>query len=203
MFNSPPELEFETVEPVLLRHYIAGARQKRPTVPPEVSSYVVESYVRLRKQSKEEEEQKKSHSYTSARTLLGVLRLSQALARLRYADEVEQGDVDEALRLMEVSKESLYDDEDRERLVNSLLTVVSHGDVVIEGCRDHTRPIPTDRPPRRISKIPLHHPGSRIPPSPSLQTHYRIAFQEVGKPLRDETSLGDIFKAIVDVCAGK
>ena len=97
MHNSPPELGYETIDPLLVRHYIAGARQKRPTVPPEVSNYVVESYVRLRKQSKEEEEQKKSHSYTSARTLLGVLRLSQALARLRYSDEVEQGDVDEAL----------------------------------------------------------------------------------------------------------
>ena len=74
----------------------------------------MECYVRLRKQGKEDEEQKKSHTYTSARTLLGVLRLSQALARLRYSDEVEQGDVDEALRLMEVSKESLYDDEEKE-----------------------------------------------------------------------------------------
>ncbi|KAI0705890.1 MCM-domain-containing protein [Cytidiella melzeri] len=115
MHNSPPELEFETIDPLLIRHYIAGARQKRPTVPPEVSNYVVESYVRLRKQSKEEEEQNKSHSYTSPRTLLGVLRLAQALARLRYSDEVEHGDVDEALRLMEVSKESLYEDEDREK----------------------------------------------------------------------------------------
>lgn len=96
------------------RHYIAGARQIRPTVPAEVSNYVVESYVRLRKLSKEEEEQNKTHSYTSARTLLGVLRLSQALARLRYSPVVDQGDVDEALRLMEVSKESLYESEDND-----------------------------------------------------------------------------------------
>ncbi|KAI0782192.1 MCM2/3/5 family-domain-containing protein [Abortiporus biennis] len=115
MYNAPPDLEYDTIEPLLVRHYIAGARQKRPIVPPEVSQYVVESYVRLRKQSKEEEEQKKSHSYTSARTLLGVLRLAQALARLRYSDMVEQGDVDEALRMMDVSKESLYDDEDKEK----------------------------------------------------------------------------------------
>ena len=70
--------------------------------------------MRLRKHSKEETAQKKSHTYTSARTLLGVLRLAQALARLRFADVVEHGDVDEALRLMECSKESLEDDEDRE-----------------------------------------------------------------------------------------
>lgn len=91
------------------------ARNKRPTVPPEVSNYVVDSYVRLRKLSKEQEKENKAHSYTSARTLLGVLRLSQGLARLRFSDVVEHADVDEALRLMEVSKESLKDDDDRER----------------------------------------------------------------------------------------
>jgi hypothetical protein len=95
------------------RHYIAGARQKRPTVPQEVSNYIVESYVRLRKESAADEQDEKSKSYASARTLLGVLRLSQALARLRYSDAVEHGDVDEALRLMEASKESLIDEEER------------------------------------------------------------------------------------------
>lgn len=132
MHNSHPELQHTVIDPTVMRlayfnimaspinanflprHYIAVARQKRPTVPREVSSYVVDSYVRLRKQSKDEELQNKSHTYTSARTLLGVLRLSQALARLRWSDVVEHSDVDEALRLMECSKESLQDEEDRE-----------------------------------------------------------------------------------------
>lgn len=83
-------------------------------MPPEVSNYIVDAYVRLRKQSKDEEEQNKSHTYTSARTLLGVLRLAQALGRLRFSDVVEYGDVDEALRLMECSKESLQDDADKD-----------------------------------------------------------------------------------------
>jgi DNA replication licensing factor MCM7 len=96
------------------RHYIALARQKRPTVPPQVSNYVVNSYVRLRKVSKDEEQENKSHTYTSARTLLGVLRLAQALARLRFSNTVEHADVDEALRLMDVSKESLQEDADKE-----------------------------------------------------------------------------------------
>ena len=98
-----------------LSHYIALARERRPTVPREVSDYVVKAYVRLRKMQKDQEDNNKTHSYTSARTLLGVLRLAQALARLRFADTVEIADVDEALRLMEVSKESLLDDEDKER----------------------------------------------------------------------------------------
>jgi DNA replication licensing factor MCM7 len=58
---------------------------------------------------------KKSHVYTTARTLLGVLRLAQAHARLRFSPEVEIIDVDEALRLMEASKESLYEDNDTDR----------------------------------------------------------------------------------------
>ncbi|KAG1762069.1 hypothetical protein EDD22DRAFT_596161 [Suillus occidentalis] len=36
------------------QHYIAQARQRRPTVPSDVSSYIVDSYVRLRKLSKGE-----------------------------------------------------------------------------------------------------------------------------------------------------
>lgn len=114
MHNSHPRLEHEPVDPVLIRHYIALARQRRPTVPRHVSSYVVESYVKLRKASKDESEKRKAHTYTSARTLLGILRLAQALARLRFANTVEQADVDEALRLMEASKETLLEDEQRE-----------------------------------------------------------------------------------------
>ncbi|EJD02257.1 ATP dependent DNA helicase [Fomitiporia mediterranea MF3/22] len=112
MYNEHPALEYDPVEPVLMRHYIAKAREKRPTVPPQVSSYVVDAYVRLRKHSKEKEKENKAHTYTSARTLLGVLRLSQALARLRFSDSVDIPDVDEALRLMEASNESLKEDEE-------------------------------------------------------------------------------------------
>lgn len=91
----------------MIRHFIAQARLRRPVVPPGVSEYIVQSYVRLRKEHKEQEEEGKTHSYTSARTLLAVLRLSQALARLRFTETVDTADVDEALRLMEASKESL------------------------------------------------------------------------------------------------
>ncbi|KAI8989794.1 MCM-domain-containing protein [Trametes punicea] len=112
MHNTHPEFDFELIDPTLIRHYIARAREHRPTVPAEVSNYIVETYVRLRKVSKDDEAQKKSHTYTSARTLLGVLRLAQALARLRFSNEVAHADVDEALRLMEVSKKSLVEDEE-------------------------------------------------------------------------------------------
>lgn len=46
-------------------------------------------------------------TFTSARNLLGILRLSTALARLRLSGIVEKDDVNEAIRLMEMSKSSL------------------------------------------------------------------------------------------------
>ncbi|KDN39694.1 putative DNA replication licensing factor [Tilletiaria anomala UBC 951] len=108
MFNEHPELSVEPLDPILMRHYIALARQKRPVISKAVSDYVVGSYVKLRGQHKEDEARDQAFTYTSARTLLGILRLSQALARLRFDDIVDVADVDEALRLMEVSKASLH-----------------------------------------------------------------------------------------------
>ncbi|GMK55623.1 hypothetical protein CspeluHIS016_0206790 [Cutaneotrichosporon spelunceum] len=110
MHNEAPELDFEVVEPTLMRHYIAKCRTFRPVVPKEMSEYIVSSYVTMRKEQKEAEAEDKSFTYVSARTLLGVLRLSQALARLRWDSIVRQEDVDEALRLMDASKQSLIED---------------------------------------------------------------------------------------------
>ncbi|KAF5387543.1 hypothetical protein D9757_006542 [Collybiopsis confluens] len=115
MHNTHPDLGIEIVQPNIMRHYIAAARNIRPTVSQRVSSYVVDSYVKLRKKSKIDVEENNSHTYTSARTLLGILRLAQALARLRFSESVEHEDVDEALRLMECSKESLMEDNDQDR----------------------------------------------------------------------------------------
>lgn len=46
-------------------------------------------------------------TFTSARNLLSILRLSTALARLRLSNIVEKDDVNEAIRLLEMSKHSL------------------------------------------------------------------------------------------------
>ncbi|KIW71863.1 hypothetical protein PV04_00093 [Phialophora macrospora] len=113
MHNRHPEREGEGVvfSPHEVRQYIAQARTFRPNVPRAVSEYMVGAYVRMRQQQKREEGSKKQFTHISPRTLLGVLRLSQALARLRFSTEVVNEDVDEALRLIEVSKASLYTDQ--------------------------------------------------------------------------------------------
>lgn len=48
-------------------------------------------------------------SYSTPRTLLAILRFSQAIARIHFRDQVQQCDVDEAIHLMEASKASMID----------------------------------------------------------------------------------------------
>ncbi|CCG80809.1 MCM complex subunit Mcm7 [Taphrina deformans PYCC 5710] len=114
MHSRHPDMDFEPLDPSMIRAFIAAARQKRPTVPKEVNDYIVGAYVNLRQIQKRDEGSKRQFTHTTPRTLLAVLRMAQALARLRFAEFVEIGDVDEALRLISVSKSSLYDDEARD-----------------------------------------------------------------------------------------
>lgn len=48
-----------------------------------------------------------SYMYITPRTLLGIIRLSQSLAKINFRDLVQQNDVDEALRLMDFSFRTL------------------------------------------------------------------------------------------------
>lgn len=115
MHNKHPEAAGGVVfTPAEVRQWVARARSYRPVFPKEVSHYLEGVYVRMRQQQKRDEGSQKQFTHTSPRTLLGIMRLSQALARLRFAEEVIMEDVDEALRLVEVSKASLYA-EDRNR----------------------------------------------------------------------------------------
>ncbi|PWW72076.1 MCM-domain-containing protein [Tuber magnatum] len=112
MENRHPEMDFEPLTPQEMRIYIAQARTKRPVIPKEVADYIVGAYVNMRKAAKKAERDNKSFTHASPRTLLGIIRLSQALARLRFADTVVIEDADEALRLIEVSKASLQEKSD-------------------------------------------------------------------------------------------
>ena len=75
-----------------------------PDVPKELTDFIVGMYCQIRKESRDDPN---ASTFTSARTLLAVMRLSTALARLRLVQQVEKEDVQEALRLMEMSKDSL------------------------------------------------------------------------------------------------
>merc|ERR1711964_285252 len=59
------------------------------------------------RESEDKEKYDSRKSYTTPRQLLAMLRLSQAVARARFADRVEKADFEEALRLIRVSGESV------------------------------------------------------------------------------------------------
>uniref|UniRef100_A0A673WCM4 DNA replication licensing factor MCM7 n=1 Tax=Salmo trutta TaxID=8032 RepID=A0A673WCM4_SALTR len=80
--------------------------RRQPVIPESLADYITAAYVEMRKEARVS----KDCTFTSARTLLSILRLSTALARLRLVDVVEKEDVNEAMRLMEMSKDSLQAD---------------------------------------------------------------------------------------------
>ncbi|KAI9906005.1 hypothetical protein PsorP6_013417 [Peronosclerospora sorghi] len=99
----------------------------KPSIPKHLCGYIVEAYVTLRQQDANEQTRARQHVWSqpygdggtnhaqtamTARQLLSILRLSQALARLRFATEVIHQDVDKAIRLVYVSKASLLEQED-------------------------------------------------------------------------------------------
>ena len=102
--NTNPPQEYSPIDMKLMRRYVALCQKKDPDVPKELTDFIVGSYMSLRKESRDDP---KATTFTSARTLLAILRLSTALARLRLVDKVEKEDVGEAMRLMEMSKDSL------------------------------------------------------------------------------------------------
>lgn len=53
--------------------------------------------------------------YTTARTLLAILRISQAMARIRFSEEVTQADVEEAMHLMHMCQSHLKHSKEQER----------------------------------------------------------------------------------------
>ncbi|KAL4572175.1 hypothetical protein LXL04_018944 [Taraxacum kok-saghyz] len=106
-----PALGFAPLEASVLRAYISAARKLSPYVPRELEEYIATAYSSIRQ---EEAKSNSPHSYTTIRTLLSIIRIATALARLRFSEVVAQSDVDEALRLMQMSKFSLYS-EDRQK----------------------------------------------------------------------------------------
>lgn len=87
----------------LLRRYLAYAKSLTPTVPNTLIDYITGAYVSLRLGDLSTPDS----TMTTARTLLAILRLASALAKLNLRECVNSGDVDEAMRLLQVSRSSV------------------------------------------------------------------------------------------------
>jgi len=107
--SNPPQAT-TPLDMKIMRRYIALCKKQNPVIPPGLSDFIVGSYCQMRKEARTEKENNSRNSlFTSPRTLLAILRLATALARLRIENTVEKDDVKEAMRLMEMSKDSLKD----------------------------------------------------------------------------------------------
>lgn len=111
MHNREPPMDFVPVDANTIREYITRARQYRPSVPQDVGDYVVLEYIKMRKELDRNKDSRREFSHALPRTLLSVLRMALALARIRFSDLVTREDVDEALRLIQVSNSTHEDKE--------------------------------------------------------------------------------------------
>eukprot|EP00123_Amoebidium_parasiticum_P017100 comp23710_c0_seq1/m.40784 comp23710_c0_seq1/g.40784 ORF comp23710_c0_seq1/g.40784 comp23710_c0_seq1/m.40784 type:complete len:736 (-) comp23710_c0_seq1:511-2718(-) len=127
-----PELGFEPVPVEVIRAYMSQAKEKQPNIPTDLADYIVHHYVSTRKESEE-----KFGVRATPRSLLALLRLSSAMARLRFADEVTQADVDEAARLVESSRSSLETDQNDRK--NQLANYLSNIHDIISALLSRTR----------------------------------------------------------------
>lgn len=90
-----------------MRAYIAYAQKFNPIIPSELHQYLVSKYVEKRKIQRDGNDQAQSYTYVTTRTLLGIIRLAQGMAKLSFREECNFKDVDEAIRLMDFSIRSL------------------------------------------------------------------------------------------------
>lgn len=65
-----------------LRRYISKCKKKQPVIPEGLTDYITAAYVEMRKEARVS----KDTTFTSARTLLSILRLSTALVQFRTHD---------------------------------------------------------------------------------------------------------------------
>lgn len=111
--NCHPDLSFTPLSAKFIRAYIGQARRCEPFIPAKLSSYIVEEYVNMRQRDVADARAANEASLMTARQLLSILRLSQALARLQFSNEVTEEDVDEAIRLVHTCKAQLLEDDER------------------------------------------------------------------------------------------
>merc|ERR1711881_815513 len=76
-YNKNPPLQFEPIPIKLMRKYLDAARSMNPELPNELTEHLANAYVTIREDSRNNP---KNSSFTSARTLLSIIRMSTALA---------------------------------------------------------------------------------------------------------------------------
>ena len=113
-----PDLEHDIYSEEELKTYISHAKTFNPTIQKNLHEYVINKYVEKRKLNKQRENTKE-YTYVTPRTLLGIIRLSQALAKLRFSNSVNRRDINEAIDLMENAQASIMEENQQENYLRS------------------------------------------------------------------------------------
>ena len=118
--STHPPLEFEPYSHNFIRSYISTIIGLEPVIPKDIHNYIVSSYVDQKKKisTRSNDSYHKANHYITPRTLLGIIRISQGLAKIRQSLTVSQEDVEEALRLLESARHSVDKDQNEDARMN-------------------------------------------------------------------------------------
>ena len=120
------EVVRDIIEPRLLRKYISYAKKKfKPKLTEGAVEEIKDFYIRLRNQSVKSDSEIKPIPIT-ARQLEGIIRLSEAHAKMRLSHEVTKDDAKRAIELLKVSLTQVgYDEETKTFDIDKITTGIS------------------------------------------------------------------------------
>ena len=116
--EAPKTLDFDPFTAKFIRSYVLKAKTFEPNLDKDLLPEISNTYVNARAMERTQQGNSHVKSVTNVRTLLGMLRLAQAHARLRFSNIVERGDFEEAVRLTLEAKQSVLDQSNAARQGN-------------------------------------------------------------------------------------
>lgn len=118
----------DIINPKLLRKYISYTKQKfKPKLTDEAIEEIKEFYVKLRSQSTSSESSIKPIPIT-ARQLEGIIRLSEAHAKMHLRNEVKREDAKKAIELLRISLMQVgYDEESKTFDIDRITSGITAG----------------------------------------------------------------------------
>jgi len=120
------EVARDTIPQKLMRKYVAYAKQKiKPKLTDEAVEEIKNFYIKLRGQSAKSDSNIKPIPIT-ARQLEGIVRLSEAHAKMRLSDEVKKEDAKKAIELLKMSLQQVgYDEETKAFDIDRITTGIT------------------------------------------------------------------------------
>lgn len=102
--EQPPN-DYDSIDMKVMRRYINLCKKKSPVIPEGLTDRLIKIYldIRSRKRARSTEDA----LFTSPRSLLAIIRLATAFARLRLSDVVEEPDIEAAVGLYNCSRDSI------------------------------------------------------------------------------------------------